>query len=529
VPGQQRQSARQLLERRKRAADRLRREVMGADGSLAHPYFRSFTHQLKSFDQPSSRGDLVAAAALADLVYVGDFHATPSCQRFAAELLELLAARVPHLALCVEFVYTRQQSLLDRRQAGEIADDAFLKRLHYREEWGYPWEGYRDLLDRARDLGVPVHALDVPPRRGFSGLARRDDHAAKRIAALLSESSDTRLVVLFGESHLARSHLPRRVKARLKRDGLERREVVVFQNPDRIYWQLLARGPSIPETVRVEPFTYAIFHANPLEKYEAYRQILERWREDVPQEEEIDLTPAVHHLIGVLLGWLGIRADQRRLRHRAGWSEELNDAFPEVYSGAEAAELLEPILREHGRSRQELSEARRLLERRGALYESRSNTIFLLRYLPGAAAGAAARFLRAALTGRLFVKPDDFANDPAAAAYGAAYGEALAYVGSKLIDPTSDELGPADPPFPEHLDFERSRRLLPPHDFLQKLRRSRPLRRRLARDLGRRLGIALYDRVRRGSLDQRALRKLFTRPLEPDRTARFVLQLLREN
>jgi len=527
VPGKKRQPARELLHRRKRAAERLRREVMGADGSLAHPYFRSFTRQLKTFDCPTSRADMAAAAALADLVYIGDFHATPSCQRSAAELLEILAERVPNLELGIEFVYTRQQALLDRRQAGEISDDAFLKRLHYREEWGYPWEGYRDLLDRARHLGVPVHALDVPPRRGLAGLPRRDDHAAKRITALLSERSNIRLMVLFGESHLARSHLPRRVKSRLKRAGLERREVTIFQNPDGIYWQLLAEGPSIPDTVRVAPFTYAIFHTNPLEKYEAYRQLLERWREDVPPEEEIDLTPAVHHLIGLLLGWLGIRADRQRLRHRAGWSEELIDAFPEVYSGAEATSLIEPILREHDRSKQELVEARRLLAGRGALYESRSNTIFLARYLPGAAAGEAARFLRAALTGRLFVKADDFADDPAATAYGAAYNEALAYVGSKLIDPTSDYLGPAGPTLEEHESFERSHRLRPPGDFLERLQRSRPLRRRLALDLGRRLGIVLYDRLRRGALDQRGLRRLFTRPLVPDRTASFVLQLLR--
>ena len=39
---------------------------MGADGSLAHPYFRSFVRQLKSYERPSSMGDMVAAAALAE-------------------------------------------------------------------------------------------------------------------------------------------------------------------------------------------------------------------------------------------------------------------------------------------------------------------------------------------------------------------------------------------------------------------------------------------------------------------------------
>jgi hypothetical protein len=137
-----------------------------------------------------------------------------------------------------------------------------------------------------------------------------------------------------------------------------------------------------------------------------------------------------------------------------------------------------------------------------------------MRYLPGAAAGEAARFLRAALTGRLFVKTDDFAGDPAASAYGAAYSEALAYVGSKLIDPTSDYLGPAAP---RPWGSEKP----------EKLRDSRPLRRKFARNLGRRLGVALYERVRRGELDRRGLRRLFTSPLEAGNAERLVLRLLR--
>ena len=70
-------------------------------------------------------------------------------------------------------------------------------------------------------------------------------------------------------------------------------------------------------------------------------------------------TPAVHHLIGVLAGSIGIRPERRRVRHRAGWSEELVDAYPEVYGGAEASELIESILVEHGRSPEEVAGARR--------------------------------------------------------------------------------------------------------------------------------------------------------------------------
>jgi len=287
----------------------------------------------------------------------------------------------------------------------------------------------------------------------------------------------------------------------------------------------------------------AVFHTTPLEKYEAYRQVLDRWQSDRPDDEELDLTPAVHHLIGVLAEGIGIRPERRHVKHRAGWSEELIDAYPEVYSGAEAKELLAPILAEHDRSELEIVDARRRLTETGALYESRSNTVFLLRYLPGPAAGEAARFLRAALTGRLFISPQDFGDDKSYTAYGAAYTEALAYLGARLVDPAcdfgsalrhaaggsgrpgreSDEAGWLE----EHRRLERSDAPGPDEAFVEALRGSRDLRRLLARDLGARLGATLVERVRTGKIDRPGLRRLFTRPLRPEYASRDVLNLLR--
>ena len=550
MPARRAHPSKSLLARQKAAAERLRREVLGADGSLKYPYFRDLRRQLKTYERPVDPEELFDACGRADLVYVGDFHAVTACQLFAAELLEQVARRSPDTALGVEFIYTRQQRLLDRRQSGLIDDETFLRRIHYREEWGYPWEGFKALLDRARDLDIPVNALDVPPRGGFEGLSRRDEHATRRIAAIIAAAPRRRLVVLFGESHLSRNHIPRRVRTTLKRLGLERSEVTVFQDPDAIYWQLVSRDEGLPAAVKLASDAYAVFRGNSLSKYEAYRQVLERWRGDVGPDEEVDLTPAVHHLIGVLLGWLEIRPNRRRLHHRGGWSEDLADAFPEVYSGREANELLVPILEEHGRTQEEVVEARALLSQRGALYESRSNTLFLLRYLPARAAGEGARFLRAALSGQLFDPPEETWTDPASRAYGAAYNHALAFLGSRLVDPTSDFLSEEERRalaavegslggllsggvaerihwLEAHRRFEASRRVRPHESLLEPLRRSRPLRRALARDLGHRLGQVLFQRVRAGGLDSRGLRNLFRRRLTADRGQRFVIQQLR--
>jgi hypothetical protein len=439
--------------------------------------------------------------------------------------------------LGVEFVYTRQQRWLDRRQSGHLSDDDFLRRIHYDEEWGYAWSGYRQLLDRAAAHGAEVRALDAAPRCGANTLRQRDEHAARRIADVLRDSAETKLIVLFGETHLLPGHLPRRVETKLRRAGIERRSLIVFQNPDRVYWKAVEREPTLPEAVCVDDDCYTVFHTSPLEKYESYRQVLDRWDGDIPADEEVDLTPAVHHLIDVLLRETGIRSTRCRVKHRAGWSDDLVDLFPEVYSGPQAFQLLEPLLGEHRRSREELDEAARLLTTRGAVYDPRSNAIFLAGYLPGPAAGEAARFLRAALTGRLFIVTDDFADNAADAAYGAAFNEALAYLGSRLVDPTTDYLKPppAEPAadgelqlwLDLHRRFEESQRARPPEALLDRMRRSRKLRRMIARDLGRRLGAVLFERVLAGRLAQADLRRLFGKRLVPSRAAASTLRLLR--
>jgi hypothetical protein len=515
----------------------LKRELFGSDGSLRHPYFRDLRREISAPFRRVSFARLQGACAAADVVYLGDFHADPGCQRIAAELLTTLASR-RRMVLGVEFVYTRQQDILDRRQSGSIDDRTFLRRIHYREEWGYPWDGFRDLLDRARSLGVPVVALDRPPRGGFDGLRRRDDHAARGIAAVLSERPRRSMLVLFGESHLARGHMPRQVDRLLARGGVTRRSVTVFQDPEPVYWSALSRSQVVPEAVRFEGGGLAVLHTPPLARYESYRQVLERWKGEIPPDEDVDLTPAVHHLIDTLVGWMAIRPDRHRVRHRAGWADDLKDAYPEVYSGPDARHFLGPILAEHGRSSAEIRDARRRLVARDALYDARSNTFFLVRYLPGPAAGEAARFLRVVLSGRLHRDAEVVSVDAAEKTYGTAYNEALAYLGARLVDPASDLVaGSREVSASErrarrawidaHRIFEASAAVNPPASLLEPLRSSDETRRALARELGRRLGRQLYERVVRGRISPRGLRALFSRDLDPPRARREVIRLLR--
>src|SRR5258706_13600798 len=99
---------------------------------------------------------------------------------------------------------------------GTISEQEFLDRIHYNEEWGCDWAGYKAIFDTARQLRIPVYGVDYDLRNDMRSIGRRDLGGAQRIAKLMEESPGRTLIVVFGESHLATNHLPLRVEAILE-------------------------------------------------------------------------------------------------------------------------------------------------------------------------------------------------------------------------------------------------------------------------------------------------------------------------
>jgi len=80
--------------------------------------------------------------------------------------------------------------------------------------------------------------------------------------------------VLFGESHMAPQHLPAAVRRKLPKA----RVATLLQNVDSLYWKAEEEPGARVKAVQVSDDVFCVFNATPLEKYESYRQCLERWR-----------------------------------------------------------------------------------------------------------------------------------------------------------------------------------------------------------------------------------------------------------
>jgi hypothetical protein len=416
----------------RRAVTRLKREIGKVDSNARRRYIREFQAEFGSYQDIASFDDLLVDCLKADLIYIGDYHALPASQRFAARLLGEVASRSRQVALGMEMVFGRHQRILDRWLAGEISEEDFLRRIRYGLDWGYSWPSFQAVFEAAREYHCRVFGIDCEPRASFRFIRKRDRYAAARIVSLFTRGGASKVVAVVGESHLADRHLPARVRRGLKRARLEKRTVVVVQNMDEIYWRLAEERQQHVDVVRVGRGRYCALTAGLLEKYEAYRQTIERWKKE-PGDEEVDLTPTVYNIIDTILEFLKVDKYRHCLVREKACIEFVVDTYPEVYSNADEA-LVRRLLRAEGLETEDEQEVVNHLGRRGSCYVPRLNAILIGEFNLVHAGEEAGHFVNLALKREIYERArreapqhDQF--------YGSVIEEALAFFASKLVDP----------------------------------------------------------------------------------------------
>lgn len=420
----------------RREVRHLKAEIFGVDRSDSHPYLREFYREYQDYQAVSSEGELLERSLEADLIYIGDFHALPESQAFAARWVERLARTDRPLTLAVEMLYGRDQPWLDRWLEGEVDEATFLARIHYHLEWGYRWEAFRPILLASRTAGIPVVAIDCPGREDLALIERRDACISAKLVDLLVREPQRRLVVIYGESHLAGPHLPARVDAGLEHHSRAARRLVIFQNLEEVYWRLMEEGREQVDVVRLSDDTYCVISVSPLIKYEAYRQTIEEWQAEREDEDRWDVVTTFHHFIDLVLEYLGLDKYAICLADLP-CSEFLVDLYPHVLF-LEDPEDLGRLLAEGG-PQTTVRDLTGHLRREGAVYLSSQNAFVVREFRFRTASEKAGEFLFAALRGNLGdgalprSRVDRF--------YNHVWEEALARLASRIIDPGRPGVG----------------------------------------------------------------------------------------
>jgi hypothetical protein len=476
----------------------VQRDIQLADRSAQRKYLRDFAESFRSYESVLSCEELLAITGNADIVLVGDYHALPVCQRFAATLVEQRSQPADRaVVLGVETMFSRDQHILDEWWRREIDDVELRRRVRFDYEWGYDWEPFYELLVTAREHAEAIYGLDCMPREDLRKIGARDRHAAHKIAEIRQKHPQAVIIVLFGESHLAPRHLPRLLREQMP----EQKILTVLQNVDSLYWQAAGEDRENVQAVRIAEDAVCVFNSTPLEKYENYRLHLSRWRRS--DDEGPDLTPTIYNLIDSLVRFLGIN---RYSSHNSTQPTFLVDLLPEVFSNLSDSQLRWMLERESA-SENEQRHLLRKIEERGSIYLPRANAFYVREFQMMYGAEEAARFLHNACRALPSRSEGARAED---LFHIQSVEHALSYFGSRVLYPARPaERDGVDLSLKACEDLAQSVNLSGAAEFDER-----------ARKLGYALGSNLYDRYIDGSVPRARLRHLFLAHLEEPGRAR---------
>src|SRR6202453_723877 len=419
------------------ALEGVEREIRAQDSHGRRKYLREFSQAFGKYDSVLDNQQIQNALGAADVVLIGDYHALPAAQRYAASLLEqrALAGDRP-VVVGVETIFARDQHILEEWWRREIDEIELRQRIRFDLDWGYDWAPFHELLVAARDHGEAIYGLDCMPRENLRKIGARDRHAAAKIAEIRERHPDAVIFVLFGESHLAPEHLPRVLQKQLTGSRI----LTVLQNIDALYWRAAGDPAGKVEAVRVNDDVLCVFNATPLEKYESYRLFLDQWSRC---DTGPDFAPTIYNLIDSLASFLEIN---RYSPHNGTQPKFLVDMLPEVHGNASDA-TLRRLLSRRAISESQLQTMLASVEERGCAYFPEMNAFHIREFQLVHAAEDAARFLHHACRGLPHrLNGHDPGGDgcrvnrAAAAAGGAFYTlvieHAVAYFGSRVLYPS---------------------------------------------------------------------------------------------
>jgi len=469
----------------------LQREIQAADPNGRRKYLKDFSEAFRDYESLLTLSQVEAELSQADVVLIGDYHALPASQRFAAQILAGLGKRGRPVVLGVETIFARDQHILEEWTRGEIDDEELRERIRFDLDWGYDWEPFRELLLTARQQASGVYGLDCMPRDDLRKIGTRDRHAAQKIAEIARRHPNAIVVVLFGESHLAPNHIPEVLRVALPDAGI----VTLLQNIDHLYWRAAGERREHVEAVRVESDVLCVFNATPLEKYESYRQCIDRWRQE---HAAPDLAPTFYNLVDALARFLHI---DKYAAHNRTQPVYLVDRMPEVYNRP-SDEAMRKLLERKGADEEETKDILARITSGGSCYVPRMNAIFVREFQMVGGAEEAARFVHHAC------RPPAPWSEVAAASpeekfYASVVEHALGYFGSRVLYPAR----------PAVRGFDLGAGQQCPSD---------------GEKLGYVLGSQLYDAYVAGVLSKRYIRTLFFRKLSGPAACSTYLQIARK-
>jgi uncharacterized iron-regulated protein len=463
-------------------------------------YEREYQNGVKQFVRQAAFAELDRAIAGATCVYVGDYHTLAQAQRSFLRLVRRLPEGRP-VTLALEFILGKHQKAVDGYLGGRISEKSFRRRLEEHDHWEFGgWHNFRELFEIAKRRGYRVVGIDSSGH-GPAGatLKARDDYAARIIGKERKARPDALVMVLIGELHIAKEHLPAAVATRSK---AAERPLILYQNCEEIYWKLEEHGQEHEvELVLVEEGSFCLLNTPPI----VCQQSFLNW---------LDVDEGIPELA----------APEQNFKEYARlvasfFDLPLGDALDEVeLASVVDLSFLSRLKRRGDFSTNDVREIKKQILRSESYYIPRARMVYLGNLSVNHASEEATHFMRHLCSGSH--EPRGLVD----AFYARCLEEAMGFLGSKLVNhkrkcahlPHFERLARSRVTSPEERELAR---LVILHAKMEQGERPRGLARIYETDadlfnavthvIGYRLGDKLYYALVRGQMAKDDIRSLF--------------------
>lgn len=408
---------------RKELFEQIRNEVylrLGSEDSELRAYQKNYEKEFAGKWKPIDNRKMIHLVEKAPVVFYGDFHAHQQSQKTILRILRALPKKsaFAEKILCLECFESKDQLLVDQFMSGQVGESTFLRNIQWEKQWSFPWDYYKGLLAWARRHKFQVVALNKIGRHKNITLRERDQHSAKILAKIRQNYPAAQIHVVFGELHLAQSHLCKEYKKQLKQKKVPvTTPLRIFQNSDEIYFELLQRGmDSKVDAVQLGISEFCILNVPPWVKWHSYLVFLDNSLLDMDLDEDddgdFDYTDFVSKYVKLISHELKLKISISNLSVYTANDENLWSTMEAEFSS------------------EELKTLEYFIEERISFYLPKLNIAYLARNSINHMASLAMQYVHAQLSSptKSFIHmPQDFLR--------LVWMENIAYFGSKLVNP----------------------------------------------------------------------------------------------
>ena len=324
-------SRQKLLTLQKSILEDLKAEVRtyleGLSPSLKK-YYHEYKKEFKFFERTSSKKEILEEVSQSHIVFAGDYHTLNQSQRAVLRILREIVETKKDIILGVEFFLISHQAYIDQFLRDEISEKELLEKTDFINSWGFDWNNFKPLIDFAKAHGLKVVALNTYRVQGkletdtYETLEERDTKASEIIAELTVENPLSLIYVIFGDLHIASTHMPKKVENILRSKSLKRKTTIIYQNSETVYWALAREGLEHEvEIVKLRDGVYCIENCTPWIKLQSYLNWQERtdaltpqlssvWASFEPEDNIIDYNDQALSYLNIVCEFLDLPVEQ---------------------------------------------------------------------------------------------------------------------------------------------------------------------------------------------------------------------------